>query len=404
MSYPWKSNSRIYSHSNRFPQQSDSTCGGQRGRFAGLASRPTEIRKTELSFLVRAEHWQKDVENRMKEWGIDRNWDKGFMLYWNKLKSFVQEVAEGKVPSKEPPNSTEMLPLDPVAALRVIMEQEILCLDSEKGLLHVTDTLKDEVEDTRYFVPPFKLDHGYLTLRREYARVPSSRLNPLTRYQFSRVPAKEQLRRQYVSDEGDPQSLVFHAVVAHYACHYAKCVNCAAESVRWNEYVPGVENRYWKKLVCENCGSVYEIKAASNNQVAQRKLSKEIDGGTFLSQFVAVQQELHGTSGKHYLALLSAETVDDCWPVYVAVIDRVVPMLKDRSFEIEGDNRPRVYTKIYVKKDTIDTWFHAPVFHHDAREMAERVIDMLPKKRPQLMRYPSAIITFVAADATGCRC
>jgi hypothetical protein len=131
-----------------------------------------------------------------------------------------------------------------------------------------------------------------------------------------------------------------------------------------------VEYRYWKKLVCGDCGSVYEIKSARSVEDATRKFDTRVDGGNFLDEYAVLQEELcEASHGSGVVAMLvTDETVQrdgkECWPVYIAAVDHVVPLLKDRSFEQGENRRPKVYARIFVEKASNEAgklWFHVPM-------------------------------------------
>ena len=144
---------------------------------------------------------------------------------------------------------------------------------------------------------------------------------------------------------------------------------------------------------------MYEIKSARTIEEAVRKFNTRVEGGNFLDEYVVVQEELReasyggnegdggGSVARQFVAMLvTDETVQrdgkECWPVYVAAIDHVVPLLKDRSFERGENRRPKVYTRIFFKSssssaDAGELWFHVPVFQYDAKEIASEIIASL---------------------------
>jgi hypothetical protein len=73
--------------------------------------------------------------------------------------------------------------------------------------------------------------------------------------------------------------------------------------------------------------------------------------------------------------------------VYVGRVHKVLPLLKDRSFDLSsGGDRPKVYTRIICEKkwmarewedDAGVLWFKTPVFEYDARQIASEIIDTL---------------------------
>lgn len=368
--------------------------------------------------------WKREVKMRMVEWGMvdPSTTRKGYgrdvsdedsneavsKEFWDGMVAFCQQAARGEVETRTASsvNLPEMLPVDPVAAIRVVLDQEIRALQSDDGMVDVTDTLSEHGVPS--YLPPYWYDPDKgtkgLKFTYKHARIPSHELHPLVRFQFKRVNAKDQLESQYVT-QGTPDSVAYRAIVAHGACLYGACVQCSSKQVRWNGYFDNgsVEYRYWKKLVCEHCGSVYEIKSARTVEEAMRKFNTRIEGGNFLDEYAVVQQELReasygsneegdeGTSvARQFVAMLvTDETVQqdgkECWPVYIAAVDHVVPLLKDRSFERGENRRPKVYARIFfdtsssssASADAGTLWFHVPVFEYDAKEMASDIVASL---------------------------
>jgi hypothetical protein len=361
--------------------------------------------------------WKREVELRMLEWGMvdpssirkghggasSDDDDAASKQFWDGMVAFCQQAARGEIESRNASsvNVPEMLPVDPVAALRVVLDQEIRALQTDDGFVQITDTLSEYGVPS--YLPPYWYDpeKGTKGLKYAYkhARIPSEDLHPLKRFQFQRVNAKGQLKNQYVT-QGSSDSVAFRAIVAHGACSFGTCVQCSSKAVRWNGYLDNgsVEYRYWKKLVCEQCHSVYEIKSARTVHEAMRKFNTRVEGGNFLDEYAVVQEELReascgsnennedgGSVARQFVAMLvTDETVEsdgnECWPVYVAAVDRVVPLLKERSFERDANRRPKVYARIFFEESSADAgalWFHVPVFPYDAKDMASEIIDAL---------------------------
>jgi hypothetical protein len=369
--------------------------------------------------------WKREVEMRMLEWGMvdpsatrkgsshgkrlsgDRHGSdedaaavavpaETSSQFWDGMVAFCQKVARGDVETRNATsvNLPEMLPVNPGAALRVVLNQEIRALHTDDGLVDITDTLSE------YGVPSYLSPYRYnpengtkgLKYVYRHARIPSDQLHPLVRFRFKRVDLNQYVR------QGNPDSVAFRAIVAHGACLHAHCAQCSAKRVRWNGYGANggsIKYRYWKKLVCEACGSVYEIKWARSVNEAMCKLDTWVNGGSYLDEYAVVQAELHealhgsggdgGLVARQFVAMLvTDETVQqdgkECWPVYVAAVDHVVPFLKNRSFERGENCQPKVYARIFFEKASGKAgkiWFHIPVFKYNAKEIASEIIASL---------------------------
>jgi hypothetical protein len=185
--------------------------------------------------------WKRDVEMRMLEWGMvdpsktpkdsrggkDSSNSDGddaaetSKLFWDGMVAFCKKVARGDVETRNATsvNLPEMLPADPGAALRVVLDQEIRALQNGDGMVDVTDTFSECGVPS--YLPPYGYnpENGTKGLKYAYrhARIPLDELHPLVRFQFKRVDCKDQLESQYVT-QGTPDSMAFRAIVAHGAC------------------------------------------------------------------------------------------------------------------------------------------------------------------------------------------
>jgi hypothetical protein len=175
-------------------------------------------------------------------------------------------------------------------------------------------------------VPPLRFNR---TLARyevnpPYARfgIVRSQIDPFVRFQSERIDSLTHLREQYIDDLTWDQTwdATTRAIVSYNACHHAKCVNCSSRSIRWNGYSEDTLFRYWKKLVCESCGSVYEIKWAASEEKVRKNFEVYTRNGNFFNCYHAVQAELpRETHAKQYVAMISKETKmkdgKEFWPV-----------------------------------------------------------------------------------------
>ncbi|GKY90560.1 hypothetical protein MPSEU_000029700 [Mayamaea pseudoterrestris] len=339
------------------------------GRGRGRNTRPVDI--------------VEQTERSMKEWGVQPNRNEQHRKFWDDYLTLAREISRGKVEAQEA-NVLEILPNELVKASLMGNLNK-----NASGFLVVTDRLADVYPDIPVKLPPFAFD----TFQRDYClrtvyedlEVDLVDVDPLTRFESFKEPVMQGLRRQYVDEDGDPWSVVARALVAQEACHGAKCVHCGAESLHWNGYTKDTEYRYWKKMVCKSCGSVYEIKTAKTLSAVETRFEKFIMNANFLDAYHAVQTELRN-GAKQYVALLCEEREFyegvECWPVYYAAVKQVYPQLKAASF------CPSDHAKIY-SKFTVETpndishhlWFHVPVIDNvDWKEIAEGVIDSLEEK------------------------
>jgi hypothetical protein len=332
--------------------------------------------------LVDLEHY---MERALKEWGIDpENKSDEHQAFYDQHMKFVRAIRRGNV-DRQPANQLESLPLDLLEAVREVMRQEFVSTCKYDRLKVINDRLQEQFPEVSSFQPPFRFNRESRAyeLTSSYERLgilPEHVANPFSRFHPSRRLALEVLRKDYVDEGGSAWGVVIRALVGSVACHNAKCVHCASEALQWNAYNLDIDFRYWKKLVCRDCKSVYEIKSAVNKDAVERKFCGMVYNGTFLSAYHAVQCEIR--RGKQFLVVLCEETemVDgqECWPVFYATVDQVYPTLKARSFC--HTDKPKVYSKFTVyASDTLsdNLWRHVPVVDEDWKAVAASIIDSL---------------------------
>jgi hypothetical protein len=174
-------------------------------------------------------------------------------------------------------------------------------------------------------------------------------------------------------------------MVSYNACHRAHCVNCSARSIRWNGYSDDCLFRDWKRLVCADCGSVYEIKKLASDQTMESYFNDYMMPGDLFNRYHAVQAELRQTvNAKQYVAILSTEIKTTTGgkeynPVHVAQIKDVFPTLRRQAFchdeYCSHEDVPTVHSHFTVHMNTIEVWFYAPVVDFDEKKIAKSVID-----------------------------
>jgi hypothetical protein len=172
----------------------------------------------------------------------------------------------------QPANVLVLLPKDLKEAVRIVLTQEIGAVVKSKRFTKIRDTLEDEHSELKNLWWPLK----YAKETQRYELIPSvtrlcivrSEIDPFERfYNSHRIESMTHLRDQYYDRGGKcTWDLVTPAIAPYHACHKAKCVNCFARSIRWNGYSDDALCRDCKKLICENCGSVYEIMILFSHQ------------------------------------------------------------------------------------------------------------------------------------------
>jgi hypothetical protein len=328
------------------------------------------------------------IERAMQMWGIDQNINSDHEAFWKSMVNYIRDTERGKF-EPEAANSPSKLPTDPLEALQEVFLQELggMLKGSEEGLLQVADSLKKRYENAP-FRPPFMYDQfaRKYQLRHDYEALgveDLAELDPLKRFQFHRHPAIDVLTER-VNEKNMALSIGLHAIVAHKACLDADCANCSKPEIYWNDYHgddEAIEYRYWKKLVCSNCGSVYEIKSITNMEFMRTCFDRGFkDGGSFYDSYHSIQADLLPIGAKHYLVMISEERItltQEYWPVHVVEIRSVRPMLKDKSFDKDA-KRCKVYSRIEFKIGTEKQWFDAACFEFDGHSIA---LDTLEKLR-----------------------
>ena len=325
------------------------------------------------------------IERAMQMWGIDRNRNRDHDAFWKSMVKSIRDTERGEV-RPEPANCPSKLPTDPLDALEEVFWQELggMLKSSKEGLLQVADSLKERHENVP-FRPPFLYDRG----SRKYQLHPDyqalgiqdlAELDSLERFQFHRRPAMDVLMEQ-VNDNNMALSIGLRAIVAHKACLDADCINCGKPEIYWNDYHghdnKAIQFRYWKKLVCSQCDSVYEIKSSKNMKFMSTCFARGFkDGGSFYDSYHSIQEDLP-IGAKHYLVMISEEpSTEECWPVYTVEIKSIRPLLKDKSFD-KNTKRCKIYSRIKLVKGTEQHWFDAPCFEFDGHSIALAALEKL---------------------------
>ena len=324
------------------------------------------------------------IENAMQMWGIDRNGNRDHEAFWNSMVKSIRDTERGEV-KPEPANCPSKLPTDPLDAVKEVFLQELegMLKSSEKGLLQVADSLKEHHENVP-FRPPWLYDR----VSRKYQLHPDyqalgikdlAEFDPLERFQFHRRPAIDVLTEQ-VNDNNMALSIGLHAVVAHKACLDADCINCGKPEIYWNDYNghdEAIQFRYWKKLVCSHCDSVYEIKSSKNMEFMRTCFARGLkNGGSFYEAYHSIRKDLP-IGAKQYLVIVSeTPSTQEGWPVYTVEIESIRPLLKDKSFD-KNTKRCKVYSRIELVKGTEEHWFDAPYFEFDGVSIALAALEKL---------------------------
>jgi hypothetical protein len=326
------------------------------------------------------------IERAMQMWGIDQVRNHDHEAFWKYLVKYIRDTERGNF-EPEPVNYPSKLPKDPLKALQEVFLQELggMLTDSGRGLLQVADTLKQ-----RYVNVPFRPPLQYDKVSLKYQLHPDyqalgvedlAEVDSLERFRFHRRPAIDVLTEQ-VNDNNMALSMGLRAIVAHKACLDADCANCGKSEIYWNAYHgddEAIQFRYWKKLVCSYCDSVYEIKSSKNMKFMQTCFDRKFkDGGSFYDSYHSIQADLP-SGAKQYLVMISAERIttntEEYWPVYAVEIKSIRPILKDKSFDKDA-KRCKVYSRIEFRFGTEKHWFDAPCFEFDGHSIA---LDTLKK-------------------------
>ncbi|GKZ00331.1 hypothetical protein MPSEU_000986000 [Mayamaea pseudoterrestris] len=362
--------------SNMFAQNMRGTSTGRgRGRGHGTRGGGGANVGRGYNHNVRPVDIEEQLERCLMEWGVNRDLNEKHEKFWDANLAFVRGIRRGCNIERQPANVKELLPADPIAAVQHVMAQEFNA-SLEKcgnGFVVIIDRLATDYPGLPNKQAPFAYDFNdkEYSLKEVYEElgVTMSDVDPFERFGWSREPVFEVFRRQYVDEDTGSWSVVARALVGKEACHGAKCVHCGAESLRWNGYSKGVVFRYWKKMVCDKCGSVYEIKTAPTKSSVATKFSKFINNGNYLDAFHAVQLEFR-QGAKQYVALLCEERDIyegvECWPVYFAAVSQVYPQIRAASF-CPPSKHAKIYSKFTVEtpRDISDNlWFHVPAIDH----------------------------------------
>jgi hypothetical protein len=141
-----------------------------------------------------------------------------------------------------------------------------------------------------------------------------------------------------------------------------------AHTLRWNR----AADAKWRRMLCANCGSLFEIRPKQN--LAKKIRTGTINGFGPFDVFHQLLRELQidKPSAKMFVVMIDIDVLD--FPhrqVHVAEIERAVPFLKPKSFCDKASIK--IYSKIYLKNCHL--WFTVPNYAVNAKDLVGRAID-----------------------------
>jgi hypothetical protein len=292
-------------------------------------------------------------------------------------------------------NDLQTLSADPIRALEEVFEQEIKAMLSfNNGFLTETDHLAARNREIRSIDAPYEFNRETRLwgLRAKFAGCDP---DPFLRFTFERIPALTIVQQSFV--ESDPIGAAMRATVAHAACHRAQCYKCKRSGcLRWNRLDAKAKSRHWRRLVCESCGSVYDIQSKNTEASLFKYLETRMYGGNKFDAYFAVQNALP-EGAKQFVSLVSQEAARDghahdgpwTWLVYVAEVESISPSLQPKSFYLD-DGTCNVYASVKARQGW-GLWFKVPVFEFNAQEIAGSVLrEVQTNERRRTVLRPKA--------------
>lgn len=260
-------------------------------------------------------------------------------------------------------------------------------LSFTNGFLTETDCLAARNSEIRSFDAPYEYNREtrLYGLRAKFAGCDP---DPFLRFTFQRIPALEIVRQIFV--ESDPIGSAMRAIVAHAACHRAPCYTCKRSGcLRRNRLHANAKSRHWKRLVCESCGSVYDVQSKNAEASIFKSLESRIYGGNKFDAYFAIQNQLP-KGAKQFVSIVSREKARDgsardgpwTWLVYVAEVESVSPSLQPKSFYLD-DGTCNVYATVKARQGW-GLWLKVPAFEFHAQEIAASVVREVQRNERRL--------------------
>ena len=209
-------------------------------------------------------------------------------------------------------------------------------------------------------------------------------VDPFRRFEF--VPSKH--RDVYVNRFIEPGEMAYDfrdkAMCAWYAQDQA-CAHCGAEAIHWNRSDSETKYRKWNKLICVECGSVYELKGNRSAIDMESNMTAfgNRGGGTFLDAYYSVRNSLP-PGAKLFVAVFSRDPDardKNGAPehvVCVAEVHDVTPQLKPRSFQRNG--RTHMHSKMHFAPGSVRRWFSYPPTFVDDKQAARDGLSIAESK------------------------
>jgi hypothetical protein len=335
--------------------------------ISGPAALPPDYYKTEL-------------QRAMQRWGVARGGGGVHGPFWHSHLRWIERVVARDADTLPHLAKNDMYTLsaDPIRAMEEVFEQEIkVMLSFNNGFLTETDHLAARNREIRSIDAPYEFNRETRLwgLRAKFAGCDP---DPFLRFTFQRIPALTIVQQSFV--ESDPVGAAMRAIVAHAACHRAPCYKCKKTgSIRWNRLDAKAKSRHWRRLVCESCGSVYDIQSKNTEASIFKYLETRMYGANKFDTYFAVQNALP-EGAKQFVSLVSREAARDgpahdgrwTWLVYVAEVESISPSLQPKSFYLD-DGTCNVYASVKARQGW-GLWFKVPVFEFNAQEIAASVL------------------------------
>jgi hypothetical protein len=356
--------------------------GGEKrtSRFSRTGPPNLSVLSISGSAALPPDYYKTELQRAMQRWGVEPARRGVHGPFWHSHMRWIELVVERDADTLPnlPEHDLQALSADPIRAMEEVFEQEIKAMLSfENGFLTETDHLAARNREIRSIDAPYEFNRETRLwgLRAKFAGCDP---DPFLRFTIQRTPALTVVQQSFV--ESDPVGSAMRAIVAHAACHRASCFKCKKTgSIRWNRLHANARSRHWRRLVCESCGSVYDIQSKNTEANIFKYLETRLYGGNKFDAYFAVQKELP-EGAKQFVSLVSRETARDgpahdgrwTWLVYVAEVESISPSLQPKSFYLD-DGTCNVYASVKARQGW-GLWFKVPVFEFNAQEIAASVL------------------------------
>ena len=334
---------------------------------------------------------REELAHTFEEWGVNGNHNQHLEFRKSVYEEAKRMIETGSTPTNYSKLKNLTFPTESTKAVEHVCRSDLRekLPDSHRYLLE--DKLASIVDDKGCMMPFFRVYAKNTVIC--YKRQPEfkgfsirNELDPFHRFSFRQVSQAELwYNRWFLSGVDSNAGTIFEARLACYALQSEACFECKyRNTLRWN----GGVGASWQDLVCIQCESMYEVKTKATMEKIEREFKyNSIRAGSF-SRYCSLRNSLKQGQKMFLVVLPRLPTFDrsgkkECFPVYIAEIDRVLPRVGRMTFRKPSLLQSVVSVKLITKR----LWFNLPeakgILYRDCmkslfvQEFSQQVLDRL---------------------------